>query len=131
MEGRRIRQVNLHGRAGRLVNSLVQDARRAPVEVGVPRIHRRDGMSAHTQGLGAVSSLPRAQVRVASIVVPSRKLTDPAGVPPDDLTVAVKVTVAPHVEGLSDDVTAVVLAALFTTCDRALEVLPVKLLSPA
>ena len=64
------------------------------------------------------------------MVLPSRKLTDPVGVLPEDLTVAVKVTVAPQLEGLSDDVTLVALGALFTTCDRTLEVLPTKLLSP-
>lgn len=64
---------------------------------------------------------------------PSRKLTVPLGVPaPGDAaeTVAVNVTDWPKTEGLTDDVTAVVVLSLFTTCDSTADVLPVNVPSP-
>lgn len=47
-----------------------------------------------------------------------------------DDTVAVNVTDAPKVDGLSDEASVVVVEAVFTTCEIALEVLPLKLVSP-
>lgn len=65
--------------------------------------------------------VPPVQVRV---VAPSLKVTVPPGVPPpgaDADTVAVKVTDCPTTDGFVDDVTDVVVAAAFTTCDTAAE----------
>ena len=50
-------------------------------------------------------------------VDPSLKLTDPVGALP--LTVAVKVTLAPTVEGVSEVAMPVVLPVALTVCDRA------------
>jgi hypothetical protein len=59
-------------------------------------------------------------------------VTMPVGVPPYcPETVAVNVTIWPMTEGLTDDVTAVKVVALDTLCDTTVEVLPVKLASPA
>ena len=66
-------------------------------------------------------------------VVPSRKLTVPAGVPAPGLTtaiVAVKVVDCPKTDGLTDDVRLVVVLALFTTWLTAVLVLVRKLPSP-
>ncbi len=54
---------------------------------------------------------PLASVPVPRVVVPSRKVTVPVGVPPDDVTAAVNVTVWPVKAGFADDVTAVLVAA--------------------
>ena len=48
----------------------------------------------------------------ASVVEPSVKVTEPVGVPPDELIVAVKVTDCPGPDGLADDVTAVVVGVI-------------------
>src|SRR5579872_4105966 len=56
-------------------------------------------------------------------VVPFLKLTVPAGVPPAEATVAVKVTSWCQDDGLTEDVTVVVVPLLFTTCDSAGDVL--------
>src|ERR1022692_3691346 len=53
---------------------------------------------------------------------PSLKVTMPVARVED--TVAVNVTDAPSVEGLSDETSEVVVVALFTTCDSVPEVLP-------
>jgi hypothetical protein len=60
-------------------------------------------------------------------------VTVPVGVPEPGavaLTVAVKVTAWPNVLGLAEDVTAVLVAAWFTVCVMAGEVLVAKLVSP-
>ena len=49
------------------------------------------------------------------------KVTVPVGVVVGDVTVAVKVTDFPNVEGFGDDVKVVTLAAWFTTWLRAAE----------
>ena len=71
---------------------------------------------------------------VPSVVAPSRNVTVPVGtvVPEAGVTVAVKVTDCPTVDGLADDVTAVVVdtSAAFTTCDNADDVLAAKLVLP-
>jgi hypothetical protein len=59
------------------------------------------------------------------------KLTAPVGVPPLPVTVAVKVTGFPYAEGLEDDVTLVVVDALFTVCERTDDVDVAKFASPA
>jgi hypothetical protein len=76
-------------------------------------------------------ALPAFSVFVAKAVLPFMKATFPVGVP---LTcgkiVAVKVTGFPCTDGLADETNAVLLVALFTTCETVAEVLPVKLASP-
>lgn len=63
-------------------------------------------------------------------VLPSKKLTVPVIVPAVvEVTVAVNTTFVPVVDGLSDDTSAVDVAAFevaaFTTCETAVEVLVV------
>ena len=61
---------------------------------------------------------------------PSRNVTVPVGVPDALLTVAVKVTEPPAVEGLSEEATAEVVGWPFTVCVIAAEVLVLKVASP-
>src|SRR5262249_58374545 len=57
--------------------------------------------------------LPALRVEVPSVAAPSKKVTVPVGVPdPDGVTVAVKVTDCPNTEGLTDEVTDVVVPCL-------------------
>ena len=71
-------------------------------------------------------------VRVPSVTVPFLNVTVPLTDPPDaGITVAVKVTDPPWVEGLRDDARAVVEAALFTVSFSAAEVLPASSPLPA
>ena len=66
-------------------------------------------------------------------LVPSLNVTLPVGTAvPGELatTVAVKVTVWPRLDGLSEEVTELVVASLFTVCVKAEEVLALKLESP-
>lgn len=68
-----------------------------------------------------------------SVLVPSLKVTVPVGtVVPGALatTVAVKVTVWPWVDGLSEEVTELVVESLFTVWVRADEALVLKLELP-
>jgi hypothetical protein len=70
---------------------------------------------------------------LASVRPPAVNVTVPVGVPdPGELavTVAVKVTGWPCAEGFGEEVSDVVEESLFTVCVRALDVLPLKLLSP-
>ena len=74
---------------------------------------------------------PAVRVPVPSAVTPSLKVTVPPGVPVAVvLTVAVKVTDCPKLDGFNDDVTVVEVASLFTTWLNAPEVLPVNVASP-
>ena len=50
---------------------------------------------------------PLFSVPVPSVVVPSMKVTVPPGVPALEVTVAVKVTEAPKVDGFSEEATEV------------------------
>ena len=79
---------------------------------------------------------PLAMVTLAArVVAPSVKVTVPLGVPAPGATaatVAVKVTAWPNTDGLGDELTVLLLEALFTTCGVT-ESFPVelpKLLSP-
>ena len=75
--------------------------------------------------------MPAARVPVPIEVTPSLKVTVPLGVPVAVvLTVAVKVTDWLKVDGLRDEVTAVVVASLFTTWLNAVELLVAKVASP-
>ena len=73
------------------------------------------------------------RVLVLSVFVPSLNVTLPAGTAvPGALatTVAVKVTDWPCLEGLSDEVTELVVPSLLTVCVKAEEVLGLKLALP-
>jgi hypothetical protein len=77
-------------------------------------------------------AMPFDSETVLSVVDPSLKITLPFGVPPPGdcaLTIAVKVTLCPKVEGFGDAVRTVDVTARFTTWVIALEVLVLKLLS--
>jgi len=72
-------------------------------------------------------------VPLPMIVAPSLKSTVPVGVPVPGataVTVAVKVTDWPNTDGFWLDARLVELLALFTTCETAPLVLPLKLPSP-
>jgi hypothetical protein len=76
---------------------------------------------------------PPESVFVLSAVAPSLKITVPVGVPDPGtvaLTVAVNVTDWPKTDGFAEDVAAIVLLALLTTCVKVGEVLVLKLVSP-
>jgi len=76
-------------------------------------------------------AVPPLSVPVPSVVAPSSKVTVPVGnVPSAVVTVAVKVTAAPHSDGLADEATEVLLEAWFTNCASGAEVLLLKLVSP-
>ena len=79
-------------------------------------------------------ALPELKAAVARVAAPSRKVTVPVGVPaPGEtaLTVAVKVTAWPNTDGFTDEVTVVELEALLTVWVIAVEMLELKLASPA
>ena len=72
------------------------------------------------------------------LVEPSKKVAVPAGLPAAvvpgalTLTVAVKVTDCPGTDGFAEELTEVLVPALFTVCPFAsVPLLPVKLLLPA
>ena len=70
---------------------------------------------------------------VPSVVDPSVNVTVPVGVPAPGATtdtVAVRVTACPNTDALADETNWVVVAAGFTACVRAAEVLEAKLGSP-
>ena len=68
---------------------------------------------------------------VPSVVAPSLNVIVPVGVPAAlEVTVAVNVTDCPKGDGFSEDVTVAVLAAVFTVCVSAAEVLVAKLALP-
>ena len=76
---------------------------------------------------------PPLRVPVPRSVLPLMNSTDPVGVPEPGLAaaiVAVRVTVAPTVDGFGATVTDVVVLAWLTSTETAGEVLVVKLLSP-
>ena len=77
-------------------------------------------------------AVPPAKDPVPSVVLPSLKVTTSpsGGAPAVELTVAVKVTACPTLVGLEEEVTAVLVAILFTTCFSTGEVLAVKFASP-
>jgi hypothetical protein len=74
---------------------------------------------------------PPLGVTTSSTEVPSLNVTVPVGVPPNSpLTVAVKVTDCPDLDGFSDDVSAVVVVAVATLWVNSPDVLPAKFASP-
>ncbi len=68
-------------------------------------------------------AVPLDRVPVPRVVVPSMNATVPVAA--DGLTVAVKVTEFPYVDGLRDDATLIDDDELFTVCVRADDVDPV------
>src|SRR5712691_5230836 len=84
---------------------------------------------AHVATPAASACAPQPVIELA----PSLKFTLPVGVPAPGavaVTVAVKVTDWPNTDGLAEDVSAVLVLALLTTCDTAELVLVMKLVSP-
>jgi len=70
-------------------------------------------------------AVPPLMVTVFSVVVPSMKVTVPVGVPVNSgVTVAVKVTDWPRLDGLAEETSLVLVVALPTTCFTVFEVLP-------
>jgi hypothetical protein len=70
---------------------------------------------------------PALSAPLPKVVAPSLNVTVPVAVPVPGatvLTVAVNVTDCPNTEGFTDDTTAVVVLAAFTTCDNEADVLP-------
>jgi hypothetical protein len=63
-------------------------------------------------------AIPLLIVPVPSVVAPSWNVTVPVA---PDVTVAVRVTLAPNVDGLSEEARATVLDARFTTWDTGVE----------
>ena len=79
--------------------------------------------------------MPLLKVPVPIGLPPSRNVTVPVGVPEPGATgetVAVKVTDWPNTDGFADEVTVVVVFALFTTCGLPVSdpVLLLKCVSP-
>ena len=64
--------------------------------------------------LNVATPLP-SNLAAPSVIVPSLKVTIPVGVALDEVTIAVKVTDWPKVDGLIDDVNVVLELALLTT----------------
>ncbi len=80
-------------------------------------------------------AMPPLSVPVPIGLPPSSNVTVPVGVPDPGATaptVAVNVIDCPNTDGFTEDVTAVVVSALFTTCGLPVSepVLPLKFESP-
>ena len=74
---------------------------------------------------------PELKLAVPKVVAESRNVTVPVAVPVNcGVTVAVKVTVWPKIDGFNELVTALALVALFIVCVIAAEALLLMLLSP-
>ena len=70
-------------------------------------------------------------VAVPSVLPPSLKVTVPVGIPPDDeVTWAVNVTAWPTKDGLSEELSVVVVVIFWTVCFSVPELLPKKVPSP-
>ena len=67
------------------------------------------------------SAFPPLRLAVPNVVPPSVNVTAPVAA--EGVTVAVKVTEVPYVEGLADEVNVTVELALFTVCVSAEDVL--------
>src|SRR5437764_7099172 len=78
-------------------------------------------------------AVPLLKLPVPNVLAPSKKVTVPPGVPtaePEADTVAVKVVDWPNTVGLTELVTVVAVAPLFTVWLNMAEVLELELLSP-
>jgi hypothetical protein len=79
-------------------------------------------------------AIPPDNVPVPNVTVPSRNVTVPEGLPAPGattVTVAVKVTLCPTIDGFRDEVMLVVVLALLTAEVNTPLVLPLKFVSPA
>ena len=56
-------------------------------------------------------AIPPLSAAGQRVLAPSLKVTVPVGVPPEEVTVAVKVTATPYVDGFREEATAVVVVA--------------------
>jgi hypothetical protein len=63
---------------------------------------------------GVSLAMPPLRLTVPSVVPEPLKVTEPVGMPPEQVTFAVKVTATPKIEGLSEEVTVVVVVAAWT-----------------
>jgi len=74
---------------------------------------------------------PALSAAVPKVFVPNLNVTDPVGVPVvEDVTVAVKVTDWPVIDGFGDAVSVMLVAAFVTTWDIAVDVLAALFASP-
>src|SRR5208283_59333 len=76
---------------------------------------------------------PPASDTPPSLLLPLKKITLPVGVPPPGgtaLTVAVKVTDCPELDGFCEEIREVVVEASLTTCASTADVLAAKFESP-
>jgi hypothetical protein len=73
---------------------------------------------------------PPLSMAEPSVVVPFLKVTVPVGTPPEEVTVAVKVTPSPETDGFGEEVSDSAVRALFTTCFSIGEVLGLYVPSP-
>src|SRR5713226_8652996 len=71
-----------------------------------------------------------SSVPVPRLVVPSRNVTVPVGMPAGELNVAVRVTGWPKTLGLGDEAGDPGVGPVFTVCDNAYEVLRLRFVSP-
>jgi hypothetical protein len=73
-------------------------------------------------------AVPLLTVPVPNVVLPSMNVTVPVAA--EGVTVAVKVTEEPYLDGFEDDATVAVVFTLFTVCVSDDEVLLLSLVSP-
>jgi hypothetical protein len=73
-------------------------------------------------------AFPALIAPVPNVVLPSTNVTVPVAV--DGVTVAVKVTEEPYVDGFADEASATVVFALFTVCVSVDDVLVLSFASP-
>src|SRR5205809_738285 len=75
-------------------------------------------------------ALPLTSVTVPSVAAPSLNVTVPVGTPAPELTVELKVTVWPTVEGFGEEVRLVLEFPAFTVCVRTADVLAANVAFP-
>jgi hypothetical protein len=73
---------------------------------------------------------PPLSVAVPNVVAPFLSVTVPVGTPPEEVTVAVKVTACPEGEGFGEELSDSAVRALVTTCFSTVEVLALYAPSP-
>ena len=111
----------------------VEGRRRAGGEGRVAVVSRRDGVLARRQLCGRVGCRAGGQRDCPRVVEPSKKVTDPVGVPVPGATaatLAVKLMDWPYTEGLTVTTRLVVVLSLLTAWVKLGAVLAVKFPSP-
>jgi hypothetical protein len=73
---------------------------------------------------------PVLSVAVPNVVAPFLNVTVPVGTPPEEVTVAVKVTASPEDDGFGEELSDSAVRALFTTCFSTGEMLGLYVASP-